>query len=143
MSTLDPLCVSLIMAMAMQCTLVAQFLSPSLAAWGDMINFDEVSILKEQFTPATFPSLLLKQLGQESMEHGMRSEPLTPIEQIPVVGAGCPFDLGMPLDLGLVMLPEHRALVGEVPALALFDMPVLVRDPMHSFVRMSAFSPSL
>ena len=64
MSTIDPSRVSLIMAMSMQCTFVTQFLSTSLATRGDMVDFDEVSVLKEEFTPATFPSLLLKKLSQ-------------------------------------------------------------------------------
>jgi hypothetical protein len=49
----------------------------------------------------------------------------------------------MALDLGLVMLPENRSPVGEDPPLPILSMPVLVRDPGHAFVRMSAFGPSL
>ena len=63
MGTVDTSCVSLIMAVSMQCIFVPQFLSSSLAARGDVINFDDVSVLKEQFTPATFSSLLLKELS--------------------------------------------------------------------------------
>jgi hypothetical protein len=59
MGTIDPSCVTLIMAMSMQCTFVPQFLSCTLAVRGDVINFDDVSVLKEQFTPATFPSCSL------------------------------------------------------------------------------------
>jgi len=143
MGTIDTSCVSLIMAMSMQCTFVTQSLSSSLAARGDMINFDDVSVLKEQFTPATFSSLLLKELSQQSVEHGMGSESFAPIQQIPVVGAGCSFDLDMTLDLGLVVLPEYRSPVGEVPPLPLIYMPVFVRNPDHALMRMSAFGPSL
>jgi hypothetical protein len=74
------------MAMSMQRTFVAQFLSSALAAWGNVINFDDVSILEEEFTPATFSSLLLKELSQQSTEHGMGSKSLAPIQQIPIVG---------------------------------------------------------
>ncbi len=143
MGTLDTSCVSLIMAMSMQCIFVPQFLSSSLAAWGDVINFNDVSVLKEQFTPATFSYLLLKELSQQSIDHGMGSESLTPIQQIPVVGAGCSFDLDMTLDLGLVVLPEDGSSVGEVPSFPLIYMPVFVRNPNLSFLRMSAFGPSL
>jgi len=131
------------MAMSMQCTFVPQFLSSSLAVRGDVINFDDVSVLKEQFTPATFSSLLLKELSQQSIEHGMGSESFAPIQQIPVVGASCSFDLDMTLDLGLVMLPEKRSPIGEAPPFPLIDMPVVVRNPDHAFVRMSAFGPAL
>ena len=79
MGTIDSLYVSLIMAMSMQRTFVTPFLSSALAARGNVVNFDDVSILEEEFTPATFPSLLLKELSQQSIEHGMGSESLTPI----------------------------------------------------------------
>ena len=126
MGTIDPSCVSLIMAMSMQCTFVPQFLSSSLAVRGDVINFDDVSVLKEQFTPATFSSLLLKELSQQSIEHGMGSESFAPIQQIPVVGASCSFDLDVSLDLGLVVLPQERSPVGEDPSLSLVHVPVFV-----------------
>ena len=61
MGTVDTPCMSLIMAMSMQCTFVAQFLSSTLAAWGDVINLNDVSVLKEQLTPSTFSSLLLEE----------------------------------------------------------------------------------
>jgi hypothetical protein len=64
MGTVDTPCVSLIMAMSMQCKLVAQFLSSALAARGDVINLDDVSVSKEQLTPSAFSSLLLKELPQ-------------------------------------------------------------------------------
>src|SRR5690554_3623809 len=126
MGTVDTPCVSLIMAMSMQCKLVAQFLSSALVARGDVINLDAVSVLEEQFTPSAFSSLLLKELSQRSIEHGVGSESLAPIQQIPIVGTGCSFDLGMPLDLGLVVLPEKRSSVGEDPPLPLIYMPVFV-----------------
>ena len=124
MSTIDPSYVSLIMAMSMQCAFVAQFLSSALAARGNVINFDDVSTLKEECTPSTFSSLLLKELSQQSSEHGMGSESLAPVQQIPIVGTGCSFDFGMPLDLGLVVLPEDGSPVGEVPSLPFIYMPV-------------------
>ena len=41
------------------------------------------------------------------------------------------------------MLPEDGSLVGEAPPFSLIDMPIFVRDPVHSLVRMSAFGPLL
>lgn len=126
MGTIDMLCVSLIVAMSMQCTFIAQFFASALAARGDMINLDDVSVLKEQFTPSAFSSLLLKELFQRSMKHRVDSESLTPIQQIPIVGTGCSFDLDVSLDLGLVVLPEQRSPVGEDPSLSLVHVPVFV-----------------
>jgi hypothetical protein len=42
--TIVPFCMAFIVAMSMECDLVAQFFSPSLAFWGEMIHFDVVSI---------------------------------------------------------------------------------------------------
>src|SRR5450755_361375 len=100
MGTIDLLCMSLIVAMSVQCKFITQFFASALAAWGDVIDLDDVSVLKEQFTPSAFPSLLLKELSQWSIEHWMGSESFTPIEQIPIVGTDCSFHLDMTLDLG-------------------------------------------
>ena len=102
-----------------------------------------LSCLLPFFTFLSETSLLLKKLSQHTIEHGMGSESFAPIPHIPIVGAGCSFDLDMPLDLGLVMLPEDGSPVGEAPPLSLIDMPILVRNPVHPFVRMAAFAPSL
>ena len=56
----------------------------------------------------------------------MGSEALAPIQQIPIVGTGCSFDFSMPLDLGLVVLPEDGSPVGKVPSLPFLYMPVFI-----------------
>ena len=126
MGTIDTLCVSLIVAMSMQRKFVTQFLASALTVWDDVINLDDVSVSKEQLTPSAFSSLLLEELSQRSIQHGMSSESLTPIQQIPIVGACCSFDFDMALDLGLIVLPEDGSLVGENPSLPLIHMPVFV-----------------
>ena len=68
---------------------------------------------------------------------------LHPIQQIPIIGAGCSLDFGMAVDLGLVMLPKDGSPIGEGPSLAFIYMPVGIGDPPFSFMRMSATSPSL
>lgn len=42
--TVVPFRMAFIVAMSMECELVAQFFSPSLVFWGDMIHFDVVFI---------------------------------------------------------------------------------------------------
>ncbi len=143
MGTLNTLCVSLIMAMSMQCTFVTQFLSSALATRGDMIDFDDVTVSKEQLTPSAFFRLLLQELSQRPVEHGVSPESLTPIQQIPIVGRSCSFDLDMPLDLRVIMLPENGSVVGEDPSLSLIYVPVRVGDPGSAFVWVAAFSPAL
>lgn len=47
MGTVDRSRMSLVVAMSMQSTFVTQFLSSALTARGDVVNLDDVSILKE------------------------------------------------------------------------------------------------
>ena len=49
--------VSFIMAMAVQEKFVAEFFSSTFTLWRDVINFNDIGILKEQFTPTTFSLL--------------------------------------------------------------------------------------
>ena len=58
-----------------------------------MVNFDDIGVLKEQFTPATFSLLFAQQGTLDPIEHGMDFEPLAPIEEIAIVGAGRSLDL--------------------------------------------------
>src|SRR5579859_4667381 len=105
MGTIDALRVSLIVAMSMKRTFVAHCFSSALAFWGDMVNFDDVSILKEPFTPLAFSALSLEQLSERSIDHGMFSQSLTPVKNIPIIGTFRPFDFDMSLNLGAIMFP--------------------------------------
>lgn len=68
MGTIDTLCVSLIVAMSMKRTFVPHCFSSTPAFWDDMVNFDDVSILKKEFTPAAFSILVLEQLSEHSID---------------------------------------------------------------------------
>ncbi len=72
----------------------------------------------------------------------MRGESLTPVEEVSVVRAGSPFDFGVPLDMRLTMLPQDRFLARELPSFSLSHMPVFLRNPALSLVRVSASCPS-
>src|SRR5450432_3704872 len=48
----------------------------------------------------------------------------------------------MSLDVCLSVFPQHRFLTSKVPPLSFFHMPVLVHNPSHSFVGVTAFGPS-
>ncbi len=86
MGTVDTLGVSLVVAMSMQCIFVAQFLSSAFASWDDVIDLNDISILKKQFTPSTLSRLLLEQFAQHSTEQRVSSEPLTPVQQVAIIG---------------------------------------------------------
>ncbi len=105
MGTIDTLCVSLIVAMSVQRTFVAQCISSTLAFWCDMVDFKDVSILKEPFTPAAFSALFLEQFSERSIHHGMPSPSLTPVAYLSVIGTCCPLDFDMSLKLRAIMFP--------------------------------------
>jgi hypothetical protein len=69
MGTIDTLCVSLIVAMSVKHTFVAQVFFSTLAFRRDVINLNDVSILKEEFTPSAFFALPLKEFSEHSIEH--------------------------------------------------------------------------
>lgn len=143
MGTIDTLGVSLIVAMAMQRTFVVQRFSAALTFWGDMVNFNDVSILKKQLTPAAFAALSLQQLAERSIDHGMSSQSLTPIEDLSIIRTCRSLDFAMSLNLGAIMFPQDRFLIAKNPSLPFCHMPVGIRDPEHAFVRMAASGPAL
>ena len=73
----------------------------------------------------------------------MSPQTLTPVQQVSIIGTGCSFDFGMIVDLCAIVQPQDGSSIGEGPFFPLFYMPVFVRDPNHSFVRMPALGPAL
>jgi hypothetical protein len=57
--TVNTLCVSLIVAVSMERTFVAEFFSSAYACGKDVIDLDDISILEEPSTPSTGSLLLL------------------------------------------------------------------------------------
>lgn len=112
------------------------------AAEAAHVNFDDIGVSKEKATPATFPLLFAQEDSFDPIAHGVVFESLAPIEEIAIVGAGCSFDLNVPLDVCLAMFPQDHFLAAELPAFSLLHMPVFVCNPVPSFVRVAAFRPS-
>src|SRR5437588_12980961 len=106
MGTIDTLCVSLIVAMSVKDTFVAQVFFSALAFRRDVINLKDVSILKEQFAPTALSALLLKELSECSIDHRVSSQSLTPIQEVSIIGTCRSFHFDMALNLGAIMLPQ-------------------------------------
>ena len=49
----------------------------------------------------------------------------------------------MSLNLGAIMFPQDGSLIAEDPSFPVCYMPVFVRDPKHTFVRVTASGPTL
>ena len=140
--TIDTFGVSFIMAMPVKRELVAEFFSSAFALRRDVIDFNHISVLKEQPAPTTFPLLFAQQDALDPIEHGMGFQSLAPIETVPVVGTGRSLDFDVLLDMRLSVFPQRRLLAAEMPALSFLHMPVFVRDPMPSLVGVAAFGPA-
>jgi len=64
----------------MECAFIAQFFSTSFTFWGNVIDFYQVSILKEEFTPSAFSLLSLEKLAFGVVQHWVFAQSLTPVE---------------------------------------------------------------
>ena len=130
------------MALSVEQAFVAEFFSFTLTLWGDVVEFNNIGVLKEQLTPTTFPLLFTQERPLHPIEHGMGFESLAPIEEIAVIGTGRSLDLDVLLDVRLSVFPQRCLLASELPAFSFLHMPVFVRDPVRSLVEMAAFCPS-
>jgi hypothetical protein len=134
--------VSFIIAVSVEQEFVAEFFVAAFTLWGNVVDFNDISVLKEQLTPTTFPLLLAQEDSLDSIAHRMIFQSLAPIEKIPIVEAGCSLDFDVSLDVCLAVFPQLGLLASKLPTLSRVYMPVFVRDPVPSFVGMAALSPS-
>ena len=104
------------MAMSMQQEFVAEFFSSAFTLGGDVIDFNDIGVLKEQLAPTTFPLLFAQEHALDPIEHGMGFESLAPIEEIAIVGTGRSLDLDVLLDVRLSVFPQRCLLASEMPA---------------------------
>ena len=139
--TTDTSGVSFIMAVSMQQAFVAEFFASAFTLGCDVIDFNDIGVLKEQLTPTTFPLLFAQERALDSIEHGMGFQSLAPIKEITIVGTGRSLDLNVLLNVRLSVFPQRCFLAAEVPALSFLHMPVFVRDPVPSLVRVAASGP--
>ena len=70
---------SLIVAMAVESELVAQFLPSTLTFWSDMVYFDLISFAEHQITPSTLALLLVEQHSQCSPGRWVVFQSLAPV----------------------------------------------------------------
>src|SRR6266699_1824506 len=89
---------SLIVAMPMEGKLVTELLSPSLAFWGDVINFDLVRVAEYQTTPSTLALLLVEQHGECPSRRRVVCESLAPVQEIAIIGTCGTLDFHMSPD---------------------------------------------
>src|SRR5262249_48381015 len=71
-----------------------------------VINFQEVSISEVESASWALPPLCLEQLCLLVIHEWMLVEPLGPVQEVPVVGAGSSFDLHVVLAVRFRMAPD-------------------------------------
>ncbi len=140
--TIDTSGVSFIMAMSVEQEFVAEFFSTTFTFRRNVVDFNDISVLKEQLTPTTFPLLFAQEYTFHPIAHGMVFESLAPVEEIAIVRTGRSLDFDVLLDMCLAMFPQRCFLASELPALSFLHMPVSVRDPVPSFLGVAALGPS-
>jgi hypothetical protein len=129
------------MAMSVEQAFVTEFFAAAFTLWGNVIDFNDIGVLKEQFTPATFPLLFLQEHSLDAVAQGVRFESLAPVEKVAIVRAGRSLDFDVSLNMCLSVFPQLCLLALKLPALSFIHMPVFVRDPMPSLVGMAALRP--
>src|SRR5260221_11214812 len=86
--------------------------------------------------------LCVEQLSYSALCQGMVFEPLCPVDQVAIVGAGCASDLDMPFDGGRGMRFERIACVGfELPPFVVVPRPHFPTNQVHFLVRLPVSSP--
>lgn len=98
-------CMSLIVAMSMECEFVTEFFPASLTSGRNMIDFNHISVFEMQVAPAAFSSLLLQKLPFDAADEVVFAESLAPIQQISIVRASGSLDFDMSLNMGLRVIP--------------------------------------
>jgi hypothetical protein len=105
--SIHPPCMAFIMAMSMEEHLVTQIVVEMISI--KMINLKDVLIFEVQFTPSAFSLLFLKESRFCLLHHWMSPKPLTPVQQVSIIRAGCFPHLDMPLNLGGTVSAEFCA----------------------------------
>ena len=129
------------MAMSVEEEFVPEFLTTPFTFRRNVVDFNDIGVLKEHLTPTTFPLLFAQQCAFDPIKHGVVFEPLAPVQEIASVGTGCSLHFDVLLDMRLAMFPQQGVLAAELPALSFLHMPVFVRNPVSSFMRVRACCP--
>jgi hypothetical protein len=129
------------MAMPMEQAFVTEFFAAAFTLWGNVVDFNNIGILKEQLTPTASPLLFPQEHSLDAITQRMRFESLAPVEKVTIVRAGRSLDFDVSVDMCLSVFPQRRLLASELPTLSFVHMPVFVRDPMSCLVGMAAFRP--
>ena len=135
--------VSRVMAMSVEEEFVTEFLTTPFTFWRNVVDFNDIDVLKEQPTPATFPLLFAQEDSFDPIAQRMVFQSLAPIEQITIVGTSCALHFDVLLDVGLAVFPQRGFLATELPALSLLHMPVGVRRSLALLCEGGGVSPTV
>lgn len=128
------------MAVQMEEHFIAQcIVGPSMV---HVIDFQHISILERQFTPATLPLLLLQESRSCFVHHGMLFQSLTPVFEVSVIRACVASHLFMPLDFGFAVQTKCISFGCAEHLLSLAPlMPVRFLSPRSALLGVSFSAP--
>src|SRR3989442_15757715 len=131
---------SLVMTVAVECKLVAQFLSSAFAFGGDVIYFNHIFFPEVEFAPATFSLLFLKQFSYGRSGERMVFEPFCPVQEVSVKWTRFPLHFRVALR-GCYRVLYQFALLWSFwrricPGIPFHSSPVFPFYPFHTFFGM-------
>lgn len=140
----------LIMAVSMVDGLVSGIVLSAQGSWDEVIDFQEVSIVKVESASWASPLLRLEQLCLLVVHKRVLPEPLRPVQEVSIIGAGVSAYLHVVLALRFRMVPDiDRYLVSRMildmrpkPGLRANANAVLLACPLFALVRVACVSPS-
>ena len=90
-----------IMAMSVEEAFVTEFFPTPFTFRRNVVDFNDIGVLKEQLAPTTFPLLFAQQCAFDPIKHGVVFESLAPVQEIAIVRTGCSLDFDVLLDMRL------------------------------------------
>ena len=138
------------MAVSVVDELVPVIVLSAQGSWDEVIDFQEVSILKVESTSWASPLLCLKQLCLLIVHKRVLPEPLRPVQEVSIIGACVSSYLYVVLALRFRMVPDidryldSRMILDIRPKSGLHanSNAVLLASPLFAFPRVSCISPS-
>ncbi|MEO0988271.1 MAG: hypothetical protein AAFY20_22435 [Cyanobacteria bacterium J06639_14] len=136
------------MTMSMQELPICELIRTALRAWCDVVEFNDIIGLENQFASVTATFLAFEQLGDSGRDERRLPASSGPVEPITIVGTALALHFSKALDGRVRMTREFEPVVvfrasGKDPAGAADSVPVLAVDPSPMFLRMSSSRPTL
>lgn len=135
-----------VMAMTMEELLVREIIRACMGARNNVVDFEQVILIKEKVADRAFPLLTFEQKGFCSGDAGEPPEAGTPIDPISIKGRAARLNFDIAEMVSLSVQRENNLRVvdtsSEPNSIRGGTEPVTTATPILGFVRMATFTPS-